>query len=243
MSRSASISIVVATLNEEETVGPVLEGLRGLTDDLLVVDGHSTDRTVQIARALGARVVLDNRRGKGDAVRVGIAEARHPILVFFDADGSHDPNDVPLLATPIAEARADLVIGSRRLGGSEELFGTPSEAIRLFGLVIISLLINYRFGVRLTDYQNGLRAIRRSVALALDLRSDLTTIEQEMAMKALARGYRVIEIPTRERRRAGGLSKVNVLRLAHVYLWSLIAGLCQRRQRVRSEETEDAPIG
>src|SRR5262245_3820175 len=97
----SSYSIVVPARNEEETIGNVLEVVRDMTDDLIVVDGHSSDETVVIARRYGARVVQDNGRGKGDAVRVGLAHARYPITVLLDADGSHDPGDIPKLVAPI----------------------------------------------------------------------------------------------------------------------------------------------
>src|SRR5262249_53506804 len=108
----SSYSIVVPARNEEETIGDVLEHLRYMTDDLIVVDGHSSDDTVRIARSYGARVVQDNGRGKGDAVRVGLACAHYPITVFIDADGSHDPGDIPKLVAPIVAGEADLVLGS-----------------------------------------------------------------------------------------------------------------------------------
>jgi dolichol-phosphate hexosyltransferase len=218
-------TIVVAARNEEETIGAVLSALRPLTDDLVVVDGRSTDRTYAIALAHGARVVQDTGRGKGEAVRLGLEVARHAITVFFDADGSHDPADIPKLVAPIVRGEADLVMGSRMLGGSEELFGSLSEVVRLMGSLVISLSINYRFGVRLTDYQNGFRAIRTELGRAAGLTSDITTIEQEMAMKLLRAGRRVTEVPTHEFRRQGGVSKIEVMKVAHRYGWSLLCGL------------------
>ncbi len=226
----APYSIIVPARNEEETIGEVLRAVRGLTDDLIVVDGHSRDRTAAIAEQHSARVVQDNGRGKGDAVRVGLAMVRHSITVFIDADGSHDPRDIPKLVAPIASGEADLVIGSRMLGGSEELFGSIPEVLRLIGSLLISLSINYRYGVRLTDYQNGFRAIRTEVGRTIDLTSDITTIEQEMAMKCLKHGYVIVELPSHESRRKGGVSKINVLRVAHRYMWSLIRGLIGRRR-------------
>ena len=145
-----------------------------------------------IAKEYGAKVVQDNGMGKGDAVRVGIANVRHPITVFIDADGSHEPKDIPKLVAPIATDEADLVMGSRMLGGSDELFGSIHEVIRLMGSLVISLSINYRFGLRLTDYQNGFRAIRTEVARSIGLASNITTIEQEMAIKSLRHCYRVM---------------------------------------------------
>jgi dolichol-phosphate hexosyltransferase len=229
MRHPIAFSIAVIARDEEATIGDVLARVRPLTDDLVVVDGHSTDDTVVIAQRYGARVVRDHRLGKGDAVRVAVATVRHPITVFMDADGSHDPADVPRLVDPIAAGEAELVLGSRMLGGSEELFGSLGEVTRLLGSLVISLSINYRFGVRLTDYQNGFRAIRTDVARTIGLTSNITTIEQEMAIKCLRFGYRVVEVPTHEFRRKGGVSKIHVMRVGHLYMLNLLAGLLARR--------------
>ncbi len=219
------ITIIVPAKNEEHTIAPILMELRPLSDDIVVIDGHSKDRTELVARNLGFKVIKDNKKGKGDAVRLGIEVAQYPITLLIDADGSHDPKDIPKLVQPILEGRADLVMGSRMRGGSSELFGTISEAIRLAGQVIITLTINYRFGVRLTDYQNGFRAIRTQVGRAIQMRSNLPTIEQEMAMKCLQYGYRVMEEPTHEYARKGGVSKINPLVVGHRYVWSLLTGV------------------
>ena len=130
--------------------------------------------------------------GRAQAIRQAFQDATTDIVVFIDADGSHDPKDIPALVAPIAAGTADLVIGSRGKGGSDELHGTLGQFIRYVGSQLIMLAINYRWDVRLSDSQNGFRAIRRDVGKALDLRSNLTTIEQEMLMRALKRGYRVI---------------------------------------------------
>lgn len=230
---SGRVSVVVPARNEEATIEPVLEACLQVTDDLIVVDGHSTDATQTIARALNVKVVEDNGLGKGDAVRVGLEVARYPVTLFIDADGSHDVRDIPKLVEPILRDEADLVIGSRMRGGSDELFSDFAEVVRLIGSVIISLTINYRFGVRLTDYQNGFRAIRTEVGRSIGLTSDATTIEQEMAMKCLMAGYRVAEVPAHEYRRQGGESKIHVLRMAHLYIWSLVRGIIGRRKKPR----------
>jgi dolichol-phosphate mannosyltransferase len=237
---AATFSIVVPAMNEEETIGPVLEALRGRTDDLIVVDGRSTDRTSEIARSFGARVIQDGGRGKGDAVRVGLEAAQHPIVVFIDADGSHDPDDIGKLVAPIAAGEADLVIGSRMLGGSDELFSSLPEVIRALGSMIISLSINYRYGVQLTDYQNGFRAIRTDVGRALGLTSNITTIEQEMAMRCLRLGYRVSERAAHEYRRKGGVSKISVMRWAPIYVWNLLRGIMVPNIHTRPDATPEA---
>lgn len=223
--KSDLFSIVVPAKDEEETIENVLNGLIELSDDLIVIDGHSRDRTPEIVRSMGISLVKDNNKGKGDAVKVGLPIAKNPIIVFIDADGSHNPADIEKLVNPIINNEADLVMGSRMLGGSEELYGSISEVCRLIGSLIISLSINYRFGVRFTDYQNGFRALRKDAALKLNLKSDITTIEQEMSIKFLKNGYKVIEVPTHEYKRKGGKSKINVFKVAHIYIWVILREL------------------
>ena len=227
----SKISIVVPTKNEVNSLGDILEKVKDMTNDLLVVDGHSTDGTVDLAKKSGAKVVLDNGLGKGDALRIGLSKAKNPITVFIDADGSHDPEDIPKLVKPIIEDEADLVMGSRMLGGSDELFGDLREVTRLIGSLVISLSINYRFGKRLTDYQNGFRAIKTDVGNSIGLKSNITTIEQEMAMKCLKQNYRVIEVATHEYSRKAGVSKIHVLRVSHMYIWSLLSGIFTFRSK------------
>lgn len=219
------VSIVIPAKNEEETLGKALDAVLPLADEVLVVDGHSTDGTVKIAEDKKVRVILDNKKGKGDALRVAAKAVQGDVVVFMDADGSHDPKDIPRLLAPIEANEADLVIGSRMRGGSDELHSSPLEAIRLIGSTVITQAINLRFSVRLTDYQNGFRAIKTQVLRALPLREDITTIEQEMAILALGMGYRVTEIAAHESARQAGVSKINVLSVAHRYLYELVRDL------------------
>ena len=151
-------SIVIPARNEEISIKEVIEKCKPYGDEILVVDGHSEDKTRNVALELGIRVVSDNGKGKGDGLRAGLKEAQGDIVVFIDADGSHDPKDIPKLIQPIIEHKADLVVASRTRGGSDE-HGDLPQFIRLIGSSIITLAINYRFGVRLTDSQNGFRAV------------------------------------------------------------------------------------
>jgi dolichol-phosphate mannosyltransferase len=217
--------VVIPTKNEEGAIAEIIDAVRPYANEILVIDGHSTDRTREIAAAKNARVLLDARRGKGEALRRSFSAASHEILVFIDADGSHDPQDIPKLLAPIRRNEAEMVIGSRTRGGSDELHGTAEQLLRYVGSQLIMLAINYRFGVRLTDSQNGFRAIRKDVALALGAKANLTTIEQEMLMRALKRGCRVVEVPTHEFERKSGVSKVSVWRLWLAYLWSLFRNI------------------
>jgi len=221
----SSITVVIPTRDEEGGIAEIIDSVRSSCDEILVVDGHSKDQTREIAAARGARVVLDHGKGKGGALRQSITEAKSDILVFIDADGSHDARDIPAMVAPIKADQFDLVVGSRGRGGSDELHGTLGQFIRYVGSQLIMLAINYRWNVRLTDSQNGFRAIRTDVARSLGLTSNATTIEQEMLMKALKRGYRVAEIASHEYERRWGISKVSVWRLWAVYLWSFVRNL------------------
>jgi glycosyltransferase involved in cell wall biosynthesis len=220
--RQHGVTVVVPARNEAANILPVLVRARPFADELMVVDGNSTDGTREIAVACGARVIRDEGLGKGDAIRQAIREAAGDILVFMDADGSHDPGDIPALIQPILEGKADHVSGSRMLGGSDELHATIQQFVRLFGSQVITLSINYTLNVRLTDCQNGFRAIRRDVAADLGLQEDITTIEQEMIIKTLRRGYRMSEVATHEYVRANGESNFRVVDVWSRYLFSLI---------------------
>jgi dolichol-phosphate mannosyltransferase len=219
------ISVVIPAKNEESNIAEVIRKCRPHADEIIVVDGHSTDRTVQIARESGALVLFDNGKGKGAAIQVGLRQAGGEVIVFVDSDGSHDPDDIPRLIRPIQEGYADLVVGSRMRGGSDELHGDLEKFIRVIGSDIITLCINYRFGVRLTDSQNGFRAIRKDVGISINLQEDIFTIEQEMIMKALRKGYSVVEIPAHEYERRSGKSHIVVWKVAHRYVWCLLKNL------------------
>ena len=219
--RQKSVAVVVPARNEARGLAEILAACRQYSDELLVVDGHSVDATAEIARAAGATVVQDGGGGKGDAIRTAIAGVTSDIIVFLDADFSHDPADIPRLVVPILRDEADHVAGSRTRGGSDELHGDLNKFLRMIGSDIITLGINYRFGVRLTDSQNGLRAIRTDVARSLNLCEQITTIEQEMTIKTIRKGYRILEIPTHEYARRYGESQIWLSRVwfRYVYSW------------------------
>lgn len=216
------VSIVIPTLNEEHTIKDVIEQCRPHADEIIVVDGHSTDRTRQIAEAAGLKVVLDHRKGKGEALRHSIDHVSGEVIVFIDADGSHDPRDIPKVVAPILRGEADHVSASRLIGGSSELHGGFDEFFRLAGSSFITACINWRFKVRLSESQNGFRAIRKEVMRQLDLRENITTIEQEMIMKTLKKGFRMAEVPSHEHVRKMGYSKISLRRVWFRYGYTLV---------------------
>lgn len=217
--------MVIAAKNEARTIGPLVERAFAYARAVIVVDGRSHDGTASIAAAAGAVVLTDCGRGKGEAMRLGIAAVATEIIVFLDADGSHDPDDIPRLVAPIVDGTADHVSGSRLMGGSSELHGGFDEFLRLTGSSLITACINWRFGVRLSESQNGFRAIRTAVARQLRLRSNGTTIEQEMIIKTLRRGFRMAEVPAHEYKRIHGVSHIVLWRATPRYAASLLQHL------------------
>lgn len=222
------VTIAILARNEEKNIASAVESVAPFGDEILVIDGNSTDRTREIAKSLGAAVHTDDGGGKGDGIRKAIEVAAGDVLVFIDADGSHDPKDIKPMIAPILADEADLVIGSRWTGGSDELGGDISKFIRSTGSFVITLAINYRWGVRLTDSQNGFRAIATRAARQLHLTEKIFTIEQEMMMECLRLGFRVSEVPAHEYRRQSGESQIVVWKMAYRYVWCLIKGLLKK---------------
>jgi dolichol-phosphate mannosyltransferase len=216
-----NVTLVLPVKNEEQTIAGVLEASKPYVDHILVVDGHSTDRTRQIAAEFGSEVILDRGRGKGDAIRTAIDRSDAGVLVFMDGDGSHEPADIPRLVAPITDGQADFVLASRMTGGSDELHGDFNNFVRMIGGAFLSLCINWRWGTRITDSLNGFRAVRCDVGRTLGLTADDFDIEHEMILKVLKKGYRLIEVPSHEYQRKGGASKLPTFGRGYKFLWRL----------------------
>jgi len=219
------LSAVILARDEEKTIAEVIETVAPHVDEVLVVDGHSCDRTVEVARDSGARVVRDRGLGKGDGYRCGLEEAKGDVVVFLDADGSHEASDIPGLAGPVLRGELDMVIGTRWRGGSDDIHPNLAHFIRDMGGTFLSMVISYRFKVEITDCLYGYRAVDREKFLRLGLTANDFDIEHEMVMKALKKGLRVGEVPSHEYARAGGESKLPTAKKAHKFLWRLIKEL------------------
>ena len=125
-------------------------------------------------------------------------------------------------AQPILDQQYDMVVGSRGRGGSDELHGDIQKLLRMIGSDIILIAINYRWKTHLTDSQNGFRAVRTQAARTLNLKENITTIEQEMTMKFLKKGYTIDEIPAHEYSRKHGQSSIKLSKVWFRYIWTTI---------------------
>lgn len=207
----SKVSIIIACKNEGEGIKKILYSVKNYSDDIIVVDGHSNDGTKEETKRFGAPFYLDNKKGRGDALKIGIKYAKGEILVFFDADGSHDEKDIPNLISPILKKEADLVVGSRRTGGSFDVSVNSTGIIRAAGCDFLVSLVNHKYKTSLTDILYSFRAIRASTAKKLNFKSNDFGIEQEMVVACLKKGYKVKEIPSREKARGWGKSKLHTL--------------------------------
>jgi glycosyltransferase involved in cell wall biosynthesis len=201
------VAVVIPTLNEEEAIGGVLAAIPpGLADRVTVADSGSTDRTVERARAAGADIVSETRRGYGRACHAGAAAAADcDIIVFLDGDGSDCPELMPLLVEPIASGKYDFTIGSRARGEREP---RSMSAHQLIAGYVFGAAVRLLYGVRYTD-MGPFRAIRREALLRLGMREMTYGWNLEMQMCAARMGLRILEVPMAHRRRAGGVSKVS----------------------------------
>jgi glycosyltransferase involved in cell wall biosynthesis len=200
---SDRVAAVIPALNEVDSIGLVVADLpRPLVGRVVVCDNGSTDGTAAAARAAGALVVQEPRRGYGAACLKALAalEGDPPdVVLFLDADRSDDPREAAALLAPILDGSAEFVIGSRTLGGAEPGSMTPAQRL---GNRLASALLRVLYGAPTTDL-GPFRAIRWDALRSLDMRDRDFGWTVEMQVKAARRGLRTREIPVRYRRRAG----------------------------------------
>jgi glycosyltransferase involved in cell wall biosynthesis len=200
------IAVIIPTLNEAHSIGTVVRELARLpVARIIVADGGSTDATAALALAAGAEVLAAGR-GYGRACQAGaLAASNVEILVFMDGDGADDPSALPALIEPIVRGERDFVLGARRRGLAEHGSLTWLQSLAGFS---IGLAAGLFCGKRYTD-MCAFRAIRRDTLLGLGMREMTYGWNLEMQLRASRAGLRIVEMPIRNRRRIGGVSKVS----------------------------------
>ena len=192
------VTVLVPTYNEINTIQEILKRVQaeGIAEEILVVDDGSTDGTRRILQDLDGqdqiKVFLhDNNQGKGSAIRTGIENAHGDVIIIQDADLEYDPRDYRALLQPIQEGLADVVYGSRFLGG-------PRRPVMFWHMVAnksLTFMTNILYNTILTDMETGYKVFRRHVVEGMNLKSKRFEFEPEFTAKILKRKVRIFEVP------------------------------------------------
>jgi len=189
MLKGKRISVIIPAYNEAKRIGKVLSRIPEFVDEVIVVDDGSEDNTSEVAKTHGAEVIrLKENQGKGAAMREGIKKASGDIIVFMDADGQHNPEEIEKLVSPILKGEADFVIGSRLIKAQGK-----RPLIRKISNFISTSLIKIKLGIDVKDTQSGFRAIKRE--FLPEIESKRYEVETEILIKAVKKGARVKEVP------------------------------------------------
>jgi glycosyltransferase involved in cell wall biosynthesis len=238
---TGTVSVVIPALNEQHNIGWVLERMPPAIDEIILVDGDSTDRTVEIARVVRPDIVVVRQasRGKGAALRAGFQAATSDFIVMIDADGSMDPGEIYRYVTPLMNGY-DLVKGSRFLdgGGSTDL-----TAVRRFGSKAFVHITNALFLVRFTDLCYGFCSFRRDCLKVLALTARGFEIETEIAVHAAKAQLRIAEVPSMERERRSGVSKLHAFRDGQRVLRTLMRERVSNRNRPVVDPISEPVLG
>jgi len=189
-----NITIGIPAFNEEKNIGKVIVTLKKITNDIIVCDDGSSDLTREIAEGLGAKVISHTKNmGYGEAIKSIFNEAKKKeadILVTFDADGQHRPEDIKSLTKPIIDQEAEVVIGSRFLKNE-----TNMPKYRKIGVKVLTKVTNMSIKENLTDSQSGLRAYQKKVLQNISLTDSGMGISTEILIKSHQKEFRIVEVP------------------------------------------------
>ena len=215
------VTLVIPTFNEEGNLPYVLPKIPQLVDEVIIVDGHSSDNTVKEAAKLcpGAQIIYQQGKGKGNALRTGFDHAMGDIVVTMDADGSMNPDEI-IRFVDVLQNGYDFAKGSRFIhnGGTDDAPGH-----RLFGNWALAAITNLFYGTHYTDVTYGFNAFSRRCLEKIKLRSLGFSIETEMAIKAKKAGMKITEVPSFESSRISGQAKLNSYRDGWLILKIIVA--------------------
>ncbi len=218
-------SLIILTLNEIEGVRTLYDRIPfDAVDECFVVDGGSTDGTVEFFRERRIRVVSQEIKGRGEAFRIAVKEAEGNHLIFFSPDGNEDPSDMPKLLELLTKGY-DIAIASRFLPGSRNEEDDLRFPWRAWANKAFTLVANSIWNVKgnyITDTINGYRAIKKEVFNKLNIDAPGFVIEYQMSIRAMKLGLKVVEIPTIEGMRVGGVSTAKSIPTGLLFLRFLL---------------------
>jgi glycosyltransferase involved in cell wall biosynthesis len=202
-------TLCILTLNEIEAMKYLIKSIPlKEAEEVFVIDGGSTDGTIEFLRSQGLSVYIQKEKGRGRGFIEGISRSTKDAIIFFSGDGNERAADISKVREKLEEGY-DLVIASRFRKDSHSFDATP---IRKFGNKLFTLLVNACLFRRFSDVFNGFRGIRRDKALALNLDAYYFNIELQMVIRAAKRGFKIAEVSTIEDRRIGGKAHLKTFR-------------------------------
>lgn len=223
------VSVVIPTHNEAQNLHYILPRIPPLVSEVVLVDGHSTDDTIEVAKRLlpVIRIIEQVGKGKGDAVRIGFTACTGDIIVMLDGDGSTDPQEIPRFVQALLQGN-DFAKGSRFIKGGGSTDITP---LRLLGNYVLCKLVNLLFWRRFSDLCYGYNAFWRYCLDYIDLDSDGFEVETQISLRMYKAHLRIIEVPSIEHPRIYGQSHLRTFRDGWRVLKTIMK---ERRQSVSS---------
>ncbi|MBU4346919.1 MAG: glycosyltransferase family 2 protein [Candidatus Omnitrophica bacterium] len=223
-------SLIILTYNEISGVKALFERIPFKeVDEAFVIDGGSTDGTIEFFEKRGIRVIRQKIHGRGEAFRIGMKEATGDYLIFFGPDGNETPEDILLMMKKIEEGN-DMVIASRFMIGGRRDDSEHLIPYRGLGNRFFTLFANIIFGGNYTDTINGFRAIRKDKLERLHIDGQGFGIEYQISMRAMKLKYKVAEFPTYEGDRIGGKSTCGTAQSGFYVLYLLIREIFKGRK-------------
>jgi glycosyltransferase (TIGR04182 family) len=196
-----NVCILIPTLNEGKTIGDLVTRFKKLGYvDVLVIDGNSADDTISRAKEAGARVVIQDGRGKGTAIQQAFSLIDKDITIMIDGDGTYLPEEVEKLVTPIFGGQADHAMGNRFANYEKGAF----TRLNLLGNKILNKMFNIDYKVKLDDILTGYRAFNKKAIKMMDLNQSGFGIEVELTVESIKKDLKIIEVPISYRARAAG---------------------------------------
>lgn len=187
-----NVCILIPTLNEAPTIGDIVHKFKSMGfPNILVIDGHSTDDTVRTAEGAGARVVIQDGKGKGQALQQAFNMIDKDVIVMIDGDGTYLPEEVDRLLEPIEKGKADHVVGNRFTSPQRGAFTTLNR----LGNKILSKVFGLAYGAWITDVLSGYRAFSRKSIKELELNRTGFETEAEITIEGIKRDQEIVEVP------------------------------------------------
>jgi glycosyltransferase involved in cell wall biosynthesis len=224
-SKVEMVSVIIPTLNE---AGNILEVLTTIEKELaypkevIVVDGDSTDGTKEIVKDTNCRLVIEPRRGYGNALRTGIKHAKGDVVVMVDGDGTYEVKHVNLLLDKMIRNDAELCLGTRMYD--------PNKAMGMMNFVgnkVITFCFDLLYGQFLSDSQSGFRAMSHSAIEKVELGEEDMAFATEMLVKFAKKGFKMVEVPTVYKSRKYGKTKLRKIKSGIEIFTTMIRGFTE----------------